>query len=52
MVALTEAGRELVDGLRTARLSWLAEALAAECTPSEIATVVEAMAILDRVLDQ
>jgi DNA-binding MarR family transcriptional regulator len=52
VVALTEPGREHVDGLRTARRAWLAEALATECTSAEIATLLDAMAILDRVVDQ
>ncbi|MCW2786388.1 MAG: MarR family transcriptional regulator [Marmoricola sp.] len=51
VVTLTPYGRDLVEGQRSARREWLADAIATGCTPAEITTLVDAMKILDRVLD-
>jgi DNA-binding MarR family transcriptional regulator len=51
VIALTTYGRELVEGQRSARREWLTDALTASCTPAEIATLTEAMGILDRVVE-
>jgi DNA-binding MarR family transcriptional regulator len=48
LVTLTEAGRERVEGTRQARQEWLAQALHDRCTEAERQTVIEAMAVLER----
>ncbi|MCD0483763.1 MarR family transcriptional regulator [Streptacidiphilus sp. ASG 303] len=48
LVSLTPAGRARVEGGRQAREEWLARALQDRCTEDERRTVVEAMALLDR----
>ncbi|MFF2994601.1 MarR family winged helix-turn-helix transcriptional regulator [Streptomyces sp. NPDC057950] len=48
LVTLTDAGRERVEGTRQARGEWLAKALQDRCTEAERQSVIEAMAVLDR----
>jgi DNA-binding MarR family transcriptional regulator len=48
LVTLTAAGRERVEGTRQAREEWLARALQDRYTEHERNTVIEAMALLDR----
>ncbi|MFD4529763.1 MarR family winged helix-turn-helix transcriptional regulator [Streptomyces sp. NPDC058470] len=48
LVTLTAAGRERVEGTRQAREEWLARAFQDHCTEAERQTVVEAMAVLER----
>lgn len=48
LVTLTEVGRERVEGTRQARQEWLAQALHDRCTEAERQTVIEAMAVLER----
>lgn len=48
LVTLTDAGRERVEGTRQARSEWLARALQDRCTEDERQTVIEAMALLER----
>ncbi|MET7893316.1 MarR family winged helix-turn-helix transcriptional regulator [Streptomyces mirabilis] len=48
LVTLTDAGRERIEGTRQARAEWLARAFEDRCTEAERQTVIEAMAVLDR----
>ncbi|MGC4986434.1 MarR family winged helix-turn-helix transcriptional regulator [Streptomyces sp. DT193] len=48
LVTLTDAGRERVEGTRQARSEWLARAFEERCTEDERRTVIEAMALLER----
>ncbi|MYS20079.1 DNA-binding transcriptional regulator, MarR family [Streptomyces sp. DvalAA-14] len=48
LVSLTGAGRERAEGNRQAREEWLARALHDRFTEGERRTVIEAMALLDR----
>ncbi|GHF28646.1 MarR family transcriptional regulator [Streptomyces mashuensis] len=48
LLSLTAAGRERVADSRHAREEWLARALQDHCTEDERRTVVEAMAVLER----
>src|SRR5690242_16225568 len=48
LVTLTDAGRERVEGTRQARSEWLAQAFQERCTEGERQTVIEAMALLER----
>ncbi|WP_406366648.1 MarR family winged helix-turn-helix transcriptional regulator [Streptomyces sp. NBC_00645] len=48
LVTLTDAGRERVEGTRQARSEWLARAFQERCTEDERQTVIEAMALLER----
>ncbi|MFI6338000.1 MarR family winged helix-turn-helix transcriptional regulator [Streptomyces sp. NPDC050535] len=48
LVTLTDAGRERVEGTRQARSEWLAQAFEDRCTEAERQTVIEAMAVLER----
>ncbi|WP_392967935.1 MarR family winged helix-turn-helix transcriptional regulator [Streptomyces sp. LN245] len=48
LVTLTDAGRERVEGTRQARSEWLARAFEERCTEDERQTVIEAMALLER----
>ncbi|WP_326723418.1 MarR family transcriptional regulator [Streptomyces sp. NBC_00243] len=52
LVTLTDAGRERVEGTRQAREEWLARAFQDRCTEAERQTVVEAMAVLERLTRQ
>ncbi|OON82855.1 MarR family winged helix-turn-helix transcriptional regulator [Streptomyces tsukubensis] len=49
-VILTVAGRERAEGDRQARQEWLARALQEGCTERERRTVVEAMAVLEKLI--
>ncbi|MFE2962285.1 MarR family winged helix-turn-helix transcriptional regulator [Streptomyces sp. NPDC059340] len=48
LVTLTDAGRERIEGTRQARAEWLARAFEDRCTEAERQTVIEAMAVLER----
>ncbi|MEU8983981.1 MarR family transcriptional regulator [Streptomyces sp. NPDC048309] len=48
LITLTYAGRERVEGTRQARVEWLARAFQDRCTEAERQTVIEAMALLER----
>ncbi|MEU9213858.1 MarR family transcriptional regulator [Streptomyces sp. NPDC048415] len=48
LITLTDAGRERVEGTRQAREEWLARAFQDQCTEAERGTVIEAMALLER----
>ncbi|GHH72872.1 MarR family transcriptional regulator [Streptomyces sulfonofaciens] len=48
LVTLTAPGRERVEDSRQARVEWLARALHEQYTEEERRTVIEAMALLDR----
>jgi DNA-binding MarR family transcriptional regulator len=48
LVTLTEAGRARIEGDRQVRQEWLARALQDRCTDEERDTVLEALALLDR----
>ena len=48
LVSLTAAGREVVQATRVAREEWLARAFQDRYTEAERRTVVEAIALLDR----
>ncbi|MFD3926297.1 MarR family winged helix-turn-helix transcriptional regulator [Streptomyces sp. NPDC058614] len=52
LVTLTDTGRERVEGTRQAREEWLARAFQDRCTEAERQTVVEAMAVLERLTRQ
>lgn len=49
VVSLTAAGRDLLAGKRAANEQWLARALEDHLTEPERRTVIEAMALLDRI---
>lgn len=48
LVTLTDAGRERVEGTQQARGEWLAKAFQDRCTEAERQSIIEAMAVLDR----
>ncbi|WP_432186549.1 MarR family winged helix-turn-helix transcriptional regulator [Streptomyces sp. Tue6028] len=48
VITLTDTGRDRVEGTRQAREEWLARAFQDHCTEAERQTVIEAMALLDR----
>ncbi|MET8224758.1 MarR family transcriptional regulator [Streptomyces sp. NPDC005301] len=48
LVTLTDAGREYVEGNRQAREEWLARAFQDRCTEAERQTVIEAIALVER----
>jgi DNA-binding MarR family transcriptional regulator len=48
LVSLTTAGREIVQGTRQAREEWLARSLQDRYTEAERRTILEALALLDR----
>ena len=48
LVSLTTAGREVVQGTRRAREEWLARSLQDRYTEPERRTILEALALLDR----
>jgi DNA-binding MarR family transcriptional regulator len=48
LVSLSAAGRDLAAGSRQAREEWLTRALEERYTGAERATIIEAMALLDR----
>ncbi|MGW7266468.1 MarR family winged helix-turn-helix transcriptional regulator [Streptomyces sp. NPDC054842] len=48
LVTLTDAGREHVEGNRQAREEWLARAFQDRCTEAERQTVIEAIALVER----
>jgi DNA-binding MarR family transcriptional regulator len=50
LVSLSEAGRERAVGDRTVRAEWLAGRLQDRCTEAERRTLIEAAAILERVV--
>ncbi|HEY3683327.1 MAG TPA: MarR family transcriptional regulator [Streptosporangiaceae bacterium] len=50
LVNLTSDGRERAEGDRQARHEWLARAFEERCTPRERETVIEAMAVLERLI--
>lgn len=50
VVSLSPEGRERLMGDRRTRQEWLARALDGHCTEAERRTVIEAMAVLDRVI--
>ncbi|MFJ2378379.1 MarR family winged helix-turn-helix transcriptional regulator [Streptomyces sp. NPDC087769] len=50
-VTLTDSGRERAEGDREARHAWLTRALEEHCTESERQTVVQAMAVLERLIE-
>lgn len=47
-MTLTDAGREYVEGNRQAREEWLARAFQDRCTEAERQTVIEAIALVER----
>ncbi|MEU7828644.1 MULTISPECIES: MarR family transcriptional regulator [unclassified Nonomuraea] len=51
LVTLTGPGRERAEGDRAARQAWLARALEERCTESERRTVVNAMAVLEKLIE-
>jgi DNA-binding MarR family transcriptional regulator len=51
IVSLSEQGRDRLAGDRRTRQEWLARALDQHCTEAERRTVIEAMAVLDRVIE-
>ncbi|MFE9610665.1 MarR family winged helix-turn-helix transcriptional regulator [Streptomyces sp. NPDC006012] len=50
LVALTDDGRARAEGDRQARQEWLAGALQEQCSEAERRTVIEAMAVLERLI--
>jgi DNA-binding MarR family transcriptional regulator len=52
LVSLTPAGREVVQGSRQAREEWLARSLQDRYTEPERRTILEALALLDRLTKQ
>ncbi|MEE1839396.1 MULTISPECIES: MarR family transcriptional regulator [unclassified Streptomyces] len=50
-VTLTAPGRERAEGDREARHAWLTRALEERCTEDERRTVVAAMAVLEKLID-
>jgi DNA-binding MarR family transcriptional regulator len=52
LITLTDVGRESIEGTRQARGQWLAQAFEERCTEAERQTVIEAMALLDRLTRQ
>jgi DNA-binding MarR family transcriptional regulator len=51
LVSLTDAGREIFEGRRRAGHEWLAGALDERYTADELATVVEAIGLLERLIE-
>jgi DNA-binding MarR family transcriptional regulator len=51
LVALTDAGRESFEGRRRAGHEWLARALDERYTTAELASVVEAIELLERLIE-
>jgi DNA-binding MarR family transcriptional regulator len=47
-ISLTTAGHEMIEGSRREREEWLADELARDFTEPERQTIIEAMALLDR----
>ncbi|MFD5825025.1 MarR family winged helix-turn-helix transcriptional regulator [Lentzea sp. NPDC060358] len=52
LIALTDAGRAAARGARDQRLGWLTEALAQRFTEAERRVIDEAVALLERVVDE
>ena len=52
IVAITDAGRDLLESSRAAGEGWLAGVISERLTEAECATLVEAMALLDRVAER
>lgn len=52
VVSLTEAGEQLIEGSRQARDEWLAARLDERCTEHERQTVLAALALLERVVEE
>ncbi|WP_127501646.1 MarR family winged helix-turn-helix transcriptional regulator [Actinoplanes solisilvae] len=52
LIELSEAGRETIAVTRRSREGWLARVLTDDCTEAERRTVIEAMAVLDRLADR
>ncbi|MFF6999089.1 MarR family winged helix-turn-helix transcriptional regulator [Streptomyces sp. NPDC008313] len=48
LITLTDAGRERAEGNRQAREEWLARALQDRCTEAERQTLIEALALVER----
>jgi DNA-binding MarR family transcriptional regulator len=51
LISLTEAGREAVAGSRRQREEWLARVLTDHYTEAERQTIIEALALLDRLVE-
>jgi DNA-binding MarR family transcriptional regulator len=51
LISLTEAGRQAVAGSRRQREEWLARALTDHYSETERQTVIEALALLDRLVE-
>jgi DNA-binding MarR family transcriptional regulator len=52
LVSLSAEGRERLEGTRQAREEWLVQALQERYTEAERRTIVEALALLDRLTEQ
>jgi DNA-binding MarR family transcriptional regulator len=52
ILSLTEACRELVMKKRAARQDWLVRTIAARLSPHELDTVADAVALLNRLIDE
>ncbi|MFD9700663.1 MarR family winged helix-turn-helix transcriptional regulator [Lentzea sp. NPDC059081] len=52
LISLTEAGRAAAQGARAQRIEWLTEALAQRFTEAERQVIDEAVALLERVVDE
>jgi DNA-binding MarR family transcriptional regulator len=52
VVSLTEAGRDAVVGSRRAREEWLSRAFADDFTEEQRQTVLEALALLDKLVEK
>ena len=51
LISLTGVGREAIAGSRRAREEWLAHRLATQYTEAERRTIIEALALLDKLVD-
>jgi DNA-binding MarR family transcriptional regulator len=51
LISLTEAGREAIVGSRRQREEWLARALTDHYSEAERQTIIQAMALLDRLVE-
>jgi DNA-binding MarR family transcriptional regulator len=51
LISLTEAGREAIAGSRRQREEWLARALTDHYSQAERQTIIEALALLDRLVE-
>lgn len=51
LISLTEAGREVIAGSRRQREEWLARALTDHYTEAERQTIIEALVLLDRLVE-